>query len=230
MSRVTLDGALEYLVQEHSPQDARETYSNDDCRTLAGSTTHYLEIPIAETGELYEVPTFWNSLWRTIPNSYNTMIVSLRSRHNTTGLQTTETALAHAWNISNAKGLIPIPLKNDPYAYWALPGLLLTKELEPIVIMCNQKHVGNLATLKKILRVSPICFTEQDSLTRLVINKIIKKFVLMEDMYHTFKCEVVIGKIPFRITRVTPPDIYTYNEELLNVAKQRVNEIYYGDR
>lgn len=129
--------------------------------------------------------------------------------------------------------------RNDTIPYLIAYGAVFTEWMQPcmlntVKLMTEWSEVEGkrkVVDWEPILRLSPICWSLNDSMSRLLTGKYLREIIQSDplwcywDGFPRKKIKVEIEEIPFDIISPEAPSILTTNQELLQTAIDHIDEI-----
>lgn len=129
--------------------------------------------------------------------------------------------------------------RNDTIPYLIAYGAVFTEWMQPCMLntvrlMTEWSEVEGkrkVVDWEPILRLSPICWSLNDSMSRLLTGKYLREIIQSDplwcywDGFPRKKIKVEIEEIPFDIISPEAPSILTTNQELLQTAIDHIDEI-----
>lgn len=131
---------------------------------------------------------------------------------------------------------IPIQEKDVTKNYYGTFGAIFNSALHPLM-MCSwtiqREPDGILNPLRPIVRIDPLCFFDQDAMTKYITKTFLSASISL-DLVQRISCQywnssdsikVEIDTCPFNIHSPVPPTPETDEESLLRVVREHINEI-----
>jgi hypothetical protein len=125
--------------------------------------------------------------------------------------------------------------KNNNVPYFMCSGGVFTENMEPCMLNTVKLTMGSnreITAWEPVLRLSPLCWSLNDTMSRMLIGKYLREIIQSPEVYCGFdyslpyrKIKVEIGDIPFEIISPKAPSILTTNQELLQTAIDHIDEI-----
>ena len=241
----SLNYSIEYIFNNYGPC-GRGACSDAD-RRKRNMHTVYMEIPIKE--DYFELPCFVLACNRPSPY-YSVDLDSLDKDAivvplNTLGLKpwyTTIGAYMKDVLIGNIKdqGLIKLTTEEGDIlkTYYATYGAIFDDSFSPILLcswkVSRQRTEEGKPYLKlevPILRVASNCYLRKaNQIERFIANKFVQTALECRNTACNMplslnNLRVEITDMPFNLRKVETPSISTSNEELLQIARDHINEI-----
>ena len=192
-----------------------------------------LEIPVFTLGEFID----WKS--RNYSEDVSTMMVPLFNAGVEDPYTTFENNFKYLfryykWTGYRLKTIIAKD-KNNDVPYFMCSGAVFTENLTPCMLntaklTMNSNH--EIIAWEPIVRLSPVCWSLNDTMSRMLIGKYLREIIQSPEVYCGFdyslqykRIKVEIGDIPFEIISPKAPSILTTNQELLQTAIDHIDEI-----
>ena len=196
-----------------------------------------LEVPVKEAS--FELPCFVATSVSSIPFyriGFNTIVVSLDTR-NCVPEYSSLTAYMKEVLLSNL-GLsrlirITTEQQGSPKSYYATYGAIFDDTFHPLLMCSRQMRIADrngepyLIKGKPIIRVNADCFMRKSNpIERFISGKFLQTALECRNRYsYISDLSIEIGDFPFHLKSISTPSISTSNEELLQVAKNNINEV-----
>ena len=168
----------------------------------------------------------------------STMMVSLFHADVGVGYSTFESNFKHLLQYYYADyrlSTIMAKDKNNNVPYFMCSGAVFTEDMEPCMLNTVKLTMDSnrkITAWEPVLRLSPICWSLNDTMSRMLIGKYLREIIQSPEVYCGFdyrlpyrKIKVEIGDIPFEIISPRAPSILTTNQELLQTAIDHIDEI-----
>lgn len=212
----------------------------------------YMTVPINE--EYLEIPVFAVKGLENIVHSHDidlesdSLAIELHTSQDAGGYATLDSNIRKiiGTNFSNRLSKLSIKENSDTF-YYGTYGALFDKDLNPVMMLVWKVRKRPVSTLengdtrlfipiKPIIRVSPEVVQKRNSMERYIFNRIITEglaLTRLEGMYtnvfkytsELFSTQVIIDKMPFRVSPSAIPSISTTNEELIGTALEYIDEM-----
>ena len=219
---------------------------------IAQSDTKYMTIPIGNG--TFEVPIFaFEEFCQAVldPDARDcpsdAIVVQLNYKENQSRYTSLNAVISDVLNekYSNSR-LCKLTITKLDTTYYGTYGALFNEEFKPIM-MCswlmekyeNQDNHTRYRFIKPIVRIEPYCFmNKSDVLERFICNKFVS--TVLEGLYHiplsrrrylditssnNYHPKIEIDECPFTIEGADTPSVSTTNRELLQLARNHINEI-----
>lgn len=212
----------------------------------------YMTVPI--NGKYLEIPVFAVKGLENIMHSHDidlesdSLAIELHTSQETGGYATLDSNIRKIIGTNFSNKLSKLNIKENPDTlYYGTYGALFDKDLNPVMILIWKVKKRPVSTLengdkrlfipiKPIIRVSPEVVQKRNSMERYIFNRIITEGLALthlEGMCTTvfkytpelFSTQVIIDKMPFRVSPSAIPSISTTNEELLDTALEYIDEM-----
>lgn len=200
----------------------------------------YLEVPVKEAS--FELPCFVAASVSSIPFyriGVDTIVVSLDTRNLVPEYSSLMAYMKEV--LLNDFGIdrlirITTEQQGSPKSYYATYGAIFDDAFHPLLMCSRQMQIADrngepyLIKRKPIIRVSADCFMmKSNPIERFIAGKFLQtalecrsRCVYIPDIP---SLSIEIGDFPFRLKSTSTPSISTSNEELLQVAKNNINEV-----
>lgn len=217
--------------------------------------TCYLEVPIKK--DVFEIPVLTlNAFKKMAELNYDnvdaitiTLINFSKKARYTTPDRNMRDILIADWEM-NKLVYIPITQNGHTTAYYGGHGILLTKDLIPIVMMSwqiermqnvneNLEMAAKYQFIKPILRIDPNCFGSSDPMMKWCANKLFKTGLVEKVVFggnlgverfitnrlSRMLPSIVIEKSPFNIRIPDMPNALTTREDILQPAIDHIDDL-----
>lgn len=233
----TLEAAIKGAYSNYTPYN----YSYNRRQASFVAPRKYLIVPV---GEVFELPTFFLSKFSVaVPRGFNNYATVLYSKGLGPDYKSVGVCIKNAFNNRETEhtGMRCLKLEDCPTPFYVKKGAIFDHDYVPLVMCTWQLRMGKdtriLTSEAPICRISPECWTMNNSLSRFITGKMLRtllgitvcspNFFTSSKRYYDIR--VLVEKIPFQTRKTKAPDATTTNEELIRVALDNVdayNNVY----
>lgn len=207
----------------------------------------YMEVPIRDA--VFEVPAFAYDSLSNLCHSpegkdVDAIAVLLNSNGGKIGYKTLERnmvdILVTAYNPFNRMFVVDAKAGNQDIQYFSTFGAVFDMDYNPMMMLSYQiERVENyegttsgvlFKPIRAILRVSPTVLNMDDSMQKLIMNKVVKLCVQhrqdhIPGVQNHASLKVEIDECPFLIHNIGVPSVSTTNSQLLQLAIDHIDEV-----